>query len=115
MSRENLPEAVEEEVKRFASARQVSRTEAIVALIQAGLAASYPNGTPQKTKDKDRQVSEALRKIEYVREARAIEINELSKPNDLTRSLIGLLHDEPEAVDAIREAARERRRRMYGT
>lgn len=57
---------------------------------------------------------EALRKVDQIRADRASELAGLSTRNDSGAKLIGFLKDEPDIVEAIREASQERRRAMYG-
>jgi len=58
-------------------------------------------------------VAEALLKVDQVRAERTQELVALSSRNDSASKLIGILKDEPEIVEAIREAGRERRQAMY--
>lgn len=59
-------------------------------------------------------VAEALRKVDQVREERTQELAGLASRNESAAKLIGFLKDEPELVEAIREATTERRQAMYG-
>jgi|GEM_PF-2213724 len=67
------------------------------------------------TEDFREVVTEALSKVNEVRESRKRELSELEGRNENAISLIGFLADEPEMVQAIVDSARERRQAMYGS
>ena len=114
MSLDHLPANIEQDVRQFASLQRISRDEAVVKLIETGLSVTRPEPKPATQQRRSQVVAEAVSKIQQVREERAKELATLSTRSEAAGELIGFLKDEPEAVEAIRQATRERRAAMYG-
>lgn len=114
MSLEPLPPRLERAVANFAKKERISHDEAILKLLAAGLSQTDPRPSAKQT-NSSRVVAEALRKVEGVVEARAEELAALSRRDKSVKGLIGFLKDEPDVVEAIRTANRERRQASYGT
>ena len=108
-SRESHADDYVEEIKlgvrRFAQDQGLSFDQAVAEL--------FPSVHAKHAKV-DAELEEALSKIAEIRARRADEVATVCTPNPLAGMLIGMLKDEPELVEAIREAGRERRQRQYG-
>jgi hypothetical protein len=109
-----LPNNIEKSVQQFAAERHLSHDAAVVKLIETGLQHSPKNGKPSKNKSGN-LVTDALQKVEGVRAERTKELAELSRRDEAVGRLIGFLKDEPETVEAIRQAHSDRLQAMYGS
>ena len=110
---EPLPPNLEQGVERFANEQHISVTDAMRKLVETGLKTfkSAPSETPTPTQKSI--VAEALRKAEAVRTTRQQELAAISHRSESAGLLLGFLKDEPEIVEAIREAAHEHRQALY--
>jgi hypothetical protein len=114
MSLEPLPPNLEQGIQQYAAEQHISHDEAVRELLASALGRTAPH-KHRESSETDPAVVEAVKKIKKVRNQRAKELKELSVPDESVRKLIGILENEPESVEAIREANRERRRAMYGS
>lgn len=114
MSLEPLPPNLEQGIQQYAAEQHISHDEAVRELLQAALGGSIQR-KPRKSAGIGPAVNEAISKIEKVRNQRAKELKELSIRDESVRRLIGILRNEPEALEAIRDASQEWRRAMYGS
>ena len=108
-----LPPNLEKGIERFASEQHISTAEALRKVVETGLMAIKPAPQGSLTGAQCAIVAEALRKAELVRAARTEELAELSTRNESAGLLIGFLKEEPEIVEAIRQAAHEHRKALY--
>jgi hypothetical protein len=113
MHYEPLPPNLEQGIERFASEQHISTTEALRKLVETGLMTFKPAPQKSQANAPSEVVTEALRKAELVRAARTEELAALSTRNESAALLIGFLKDEPEVVEAIRQAAHDHRQALY--
>lgn len=114
MSFEPFPKNLETQIDAFARDEHVSHDEAVRMLVERGLE-SVASPPPITDRELAAVVQESLKDLESIQKDRQERLAKMSKYSPEAVSLIGILKDEPEAVEAIRRAAHERRRNMYGT
>ena len=110
---EPLPPNLEQGVERFASEQHISVTEALRKLVETGLKTFKPTTPETPAATQKIIVAEALRKAEAVRAARQEELAAISHRSESAGLLLGFLKDEPEILEAIRQAAHEHRQALY--
>lgn len=107
-----LPHNIEKDIERIANQQHITPTEALLKVVETGLISFPSNGKRSSIGTSNALVSDALRKVDLIRADRAKELASLSKKNDGAMSLIGILKDEPEIVEAIRQAGRDQRQAL---
>ena len=110
MHYEPLPKNIEQDIERIATQQHISTNEALLKVVETGLDQLRLRSVPPRKANQIDIVADAIRKAESVRESRQKELLALGKENKNAAKLIGFLKDEPEIVDAIREATRDHRR-----
>ena len=122
MSFDPLPPDLEARVDRYAADHHVSRDDAVLDLLRAGL--EQETSTPEQEQPAVAMVTapsevapwvaEWLKKLPAIQEQKRKMLAEMHRDNPSADQLVGILKDEPEVYQAIQDAIRERRREMYG-